>query len=136
MAHSNLLETIPTKDWEATPASVQNLLLSLLPLAEAAEQRKRSLQNGDIASSVPFEKHSLREQEVQKSRLHRYHLLVDKSFLSGLSEHEEAEKRQLGQEIDKYNAVFYEPVIKVIETIEAKRKEANGGAFHSDGSCP
>lgn len=82
MAQPELLTQIPPQDWEATPETVRNLLVALFNRLEVQE-----------ADS--------------KRTIIRYHELVDKSFLTEISEQEKAEMQQLGDAIDRGNAGFY-----------------------------
>jgi hypothetical protein len=109
MTHTELLSRIPAPDWEATPVSVRNLLLALLPLeAEVSMLRarlhsfKQPEQSGLGAS----------ESQEQAERVKRYQQLVDQFFLMGLSEQETQELERLGTEMDADAAPFYEAALQ------------------------
>lgn len=110
MTGSELLNRIPMEEWDATPASVQRLLLSLLPMAMEVEALRSRLQ--------ALEQHP----QASVTVLERYHLLVDQLFLRGLSEEEQAEMERLGAEIDTQNAPFYEVALRKMQTA-GKRQE-------------
>ena len=92
MMQPETLMPIPPQDWEATPETVQNALISLLPLKTELDSLRSRLQ--------------FYEGET-KQNIARYHELVDQSFLTGLSEPEAAEMQRLGEAIDRGNDGFY-----------------------------
>jgi hypothetical protein len=113
---SELLERIPAQDWEATPASVRTLLLSLLPLAaEAAELRAR-LETGEPANGNDPEAD---EEEPERRRVERYQALVDRLFLNGLSDEEQQQMERLGAEMDAHNSPFYAAALRRMEATAA-----------------
>lgn len=57
----------------------------------------------------------MRERQYRKV-LKKYHALVDKTFLDGISEQEAEEKERLGKLIDDYWAPFYEPILTKLRT--------------------
>ena len=118
MSDLELLERIPTQDWEATPASVRSLLLALLPLAaEAVELRARPA-TGEPASGNGRE---AEEDEPERAgrRVERYQALVDRLFLHGLSDEEQQEMEHLGVQMDARNASFYVSALRRMEEAAA-----------------
>ena len=110
---SELLERIPAQDWEATPASVRTLLLSLLPLAaEAAEWRARLQTPDDHATGKdgPYA-----ADDSEPPRVGRYQALLDRLFLHGLSAEEQREMERLGAEMDARNAPLYDAALERME---------------------
>jgi hypothetical protein len=69
-------------------------------------------------------------------RLKRYHELVEKKYLAGLSLVETEEMERLGQEIDADNAPFYD---RIFETLSESEKCSKGGigigSFFSNLPC-
>ncbi len=104
MMQTELLERIPAQDWEATPASVRTLLLSLLPLeTEVSALRARLLtfdQNRETASN-----------QIQLTGSDRYQDLVEKLLISGLSAEETQEMERLGAQMDTQSAPFYKAAL-------------------------
>jgi hypothetical protein len=118
MSGSDLLTRIPPEDWETTPSTVRNLVLSLLPLAaEVSELRDRVHL---LEAQTGAEPEQLLKEQEQRQRVRRYHELVDTLFLKGLTSEEEAEMERLGAEIDAYNAPFYAPIRERLEAVAAK----------------
>ena len=111
MRGSELLERIPAQDWEATPSSVRTLLLSLLPLAAEASELRARLRAMEPQSELDLSP----EDAEHRGRLERYHTLVDRLFLGGLSTEEQSEMERLGAEIDAQNAPFYASALHRME---------------------
>ena len=84
MTQPKTLTPIPPQDWANTPETVQNALISLIPLKTEVDSLRSRLQ----------------VYEETKQVIARYHELVDQSFLTGLSEVEAAEMQRLGEAID------------------------------------
>lgn len=57
----------------------------------------------------------LQEEKAYRGVLRRYHELVDKEFLDGITESEAIEQEKLRQQIDAHNAPFYEPILSELE---------------------
>jgi hypothetical protein len=91
-----VIEQIPEQDWEATPASVRNALLSLERERNAFREKLERLEHTQEATS-----------EEHKRRLQRYQALVEQQFLSGLTPEQQQEIERLGEEIDAVNSAFY-----------------------------
>lgn len=118
MTDTDLLHTIPARDWEATPASVRTLLLSLLPLAgEVSELRARLNEREPMTGGA-----EAAQLSEQRSRIERYQSLVDRLFLNGLTQEEQQEMDRLGAEIDAGNAPFFETALQRVEA-EANSRE-------------
>lgn len=108
MTDTDLLHTIPAHDWEATPASVRKLLLSLLPLAGEVSELRAQL-NAPQALAHQEAETNLSDQ---RTRVERYQSLVDRLFLNGLSSEEQQEMDRLGAEIDTNNAPFFQAALQ------------------------
>jgi hypothetical protein len=118
MTDTDLLHSIPAKDWEATPASVRQLLLSLLPLAgEVSELRARL-----NLHATPDNEEKQPEMSDQRARIARYQSLVDRSFLNDLTPEEQQEMECLGVEIDAGNAPFFQAALQRMQTEANARK--------------
>ena len=95
-------------DWEATPATVQQVVLSLERELKASRERLERLEHTQEATS-----------EEHKHRLQRYHALVEHQFLKGLTPEQQQEIERLGQEIDTVNSAFYPSIASLADTIAA-----------------
>jgi hypothetical protein len=103
-----VIEQIPAQDWEATPISVRNVVLSLERERNAIREQLERLEHTQEATS-----------EDHKRRLQRYHLLVEQQFLHGLTPEQKQEIERLGEEIDTVNSAFYPSLSSLAETIAA-----------------
>ena len=110
---TEVLEQIPVQDWEATPASVRTLLLSLLPLETEVSALRARLQtfdrNGETASN-----------RIQIISNDRYQELVEKLLISGLSAEETQEMERLLIQMDSESAPFYEAALQRMKTMAAR----------------
>ena len=101
-----VIEHIPVKDWEATPASVRNILLSLERERNSFQERLERLEHAQKADT-----------EEHKRRLHCYHSLVEQQFLTGLTPKQQQEIERLGKEIDAVNSAFQPSLSSLKEAI-------------------
>lgn len=101
-------EQISDRDWEATPPSVRNILLSLERERNDFRQKLERLEHAQEAAS-----------EEHKHRLQRYHTLVEQQFLTGLTPEQQLEIERLGEEIDAVNSAFYPSLSSLAATIAA-----------------
>ena len=61
-------------------------------------------------------KAELKQEKAFRAVLHRYHELVDKEFLDeNITDADLEEQERLRQQIDAYNAPFYQPIIAALE---------------------
>ena len=103
-----ITEQISTGDWEATPAAVRNVLLSLERERNDFRERLQRLEHSREAASKEHDR-----------RLKRYQTLVEQQFLNGLTSEQEQEVERLGEEIDTVNSAFYPSLSSLDETIAA-----------------
>ena len=108
-----LLERIPAQDWEATPASVRTLLLSLLPLETEVSALRARLQTFDQNTETVSNK-------IQIIGSDRYQELVEKLMISGLSAEETQEMERLGKQMDAESAPFYEAALQRMKIMVAR----------------
>jgi chromosome segregation ATPase len=101
-------EQISPLDWESTPTSVRNMLLSLEQERDAIRERLEQLENVQQAAT-----------DEHKQRIRRYQALVEQQFVSGLTPEQQQEIERLGEEIDAVNSAFYPSVSLLSETITA-----------------
>ena len=101
-----VFEQIPAQDWEATPASVRNVLLSLERERNAIREQLERMES--VQQS---------ETTEHKNRIQRYQFLVEQQFLNGLTGDEKNEIEQLAREIDSVNASLYPSLSSLSETI-------------------
>ena len=101
-----ITEQISTGDWEATPAAVRNVLLSLERERNDYRERLQRLEQARVAAS-----------EEHDRRLRRYQSLVEEQFLHGLTSEQEQEIERLGEEIDTVNSSFYPSLSSLAEII-------------------
>ena len=99
-------EQISAGDWEATPAPVRSVLLAL--------ERERDAFRSQIGQVTAAREAA---SAAHKSRLERYHALVEQQFLAGLTPEHEQEIERLGREIDELNSAFYPSLSSLAETI-------------------
>lgn len=85
MLETDVLSQLPPGDWDATPASVREVLLRLMPLAEESMHRRA---------------------------VARHQELVDKMFAGALSDDEREELQHLSEAIDEANAPFYKQAME------------------------
>ena len=117
-----ITEQIPSTDWEATPSSVKNALLSLERERDAIQERLEQLEQARKATS---EGHDL--------RLKRYQLLVEQQIRSGLTPEQQREIERLGAEIDAVNSAFDLSLSTLAETIANSNEGRNGTVAPQNG---
>jgi hypothetical protein len=103
------INQISTRDWEATPPAVRNVLLSLERERNTFRERMERLEHAREATT-----------KEHGRRLTRYHSLVEQQYLAGLSPEQQREIEQLGEEIDSVNSAFYPSLESLAETVAAQ----------------
>lgn len=66
--------------------------------------------------------HLKTDEEVWRALIHRYQELVNKDFLSGLTEQERQEMERLGSQIDAEEAPSYERFLRSLEASKDRKK--------------
>jgi len=102
-------EQISPGDWEATPAAVRNVFLSLEIERNAFRERLERLEHVPEAND-----------EQHKLRLTRYQALVEQQFLTGLTPEQQQEIERLGEEIDAINSNSHPSLDSLAEAIAAQ----------------
>jgi hypothetical protein len=95
----------------ALPAELERQLLNQF---DDSERRPLPFDFPGYGEEYERAKESLQREKGHRAVLKKYHALVDKKHLDGLEPQEKEEMERLGQEIDKYNAPFYEPILKAL----------------------
>ena len=87
----------------------------LLQVFDSVPRRPLPFEFSGYGDDYERAKVELQQEKAYRAVLRRYHDLVDKQFLDGITETEHAEMERLGQEIDAADALFYEPIIATLE---------------------
>ena len=95
----------------AIPAEVERELLRQF---EGAERRPLPFKFPGYGAEYERAKAKLQAEKAYRAVLKQYHALVDKTFLSGITEVESETKERLRQQIDAFNAPFYVPIFKAM----------------------
>ena len=99
-------EQISSEDWEATPKAVREVIRSLEHERDSFRERLERIESAQDATS-----------EEYKRLLKRYHVLVERQYLKGLTPDEQVEIDQLGKQIDTVNSGFYPSLQSLAQTI-------------------
>ncbi|MBC8136966.1 MAG: N-6 DNA methylase [Fibrella sp.] len=105
-------------------------VLEAYALPAELERRLLDAFTGQKRPGLPFDfpgygaeyeeaKRNLQQEKAYRSTVERYHILVDKEFLSGLTQEETDEQEILSQQIDRHNAPFYEGIF---DQMDAKKR--------------
>ena len=97
----------------ALPADLERELLGAF---EGAERRPLPFHFPGYGVEYELAKVSFQNEKAHRITLKRYHELVDKEFLGGLTADEQTKQESLGREVDAFYAPFYKSILEKLKT--------------------